>query len=370
MSITYRNFIGLLSFLIFAFFINFSSNNYSYFNYDSVPYAASAYILKNKDKDESHSYAWGLLEDKAPEFVFNDLCCATEYRISMYKNQESFIAQLPSYQTKSLYIYFIRMTSDALKVDEYDAMRLITIFSIYLTLFFVYLIFLREKTGFLIASLPLMILYQLPSLGRLLTPDSLIFLFFTAATFFILNKKYYLAALILIASILLRQTNLIYVGLLSTFFILRKEYWVCALISFSAVSLYLTNSIIYESLGYVKTFNYGLIKIPTDFVNYSPSLTFETYLQTLKGKFMWMLMNENLNRFIALFFLQFLLVITLFISSQSDRIREILFWSLCFSLSVFLSYILIPFPDQRLYAAGLFSSAIFMLKAFCLVYKN
>ena len=213
----------------------------------------------------------------------------------MYKNQESFIAQLPSYQTKSLYIYFIRITSDALKVDEYDAMRLITIFSIYLTLFFVYLIFLREKTGFLIASLPLMILYQLPSLGRLLTPDSLIFLFFTAATFFILNKKYYLAALILIASILLRQTNLIYVGLLSTFFILRKEYWVCALISFSAVSLYLTNSIIYESLGYVKTFNYGLIKIPTDFVNYSPSLTFETYLQTLKGKFMWMLMNENLN---------------------------------------------------------------------------
>ena len=213
MSITYRNFIGLLSFLIFAFFINFSSNNYSYFNYDSVPYAASAYILKNKDKDEYHSYAWGLLEDKAPEFVFNDLCCATEYRISMYKNQESFIAQLPSYQTKSLYIYFIRITSDALKVDEYDAMRLITIFSIYLTLFFVYLIFLREKTGFLIASLPLMILYQLPSLGRLLTPDSLIFLFFTAATFFILNKKYYLAALILIASILLRQTNLIYVGL-------------------------------------------------------------------------------------------------------------------------------------------------------------
>ena len=158
--------------------------------------------------------------------------------------------------------------------------------------------------------------------------------------------------------------------MLSTFFILRKEYWVCALISFSAVSLYLTNSIIYESLGYVKTFNYGLIKIPTDFVNYSPSLTFETYLQTLKGKFMWMLMNENLNRFIALFLFQFLLVITLFISSQSDRIREILFWSLCFSLSVFLSYILIPFPDQRLYAAGLFSSAIFMLKAFCLVYKN
>ena len=105
----------------------------------------------------------------------------------MYKNQESFIAQLPSYQTKSLYIYFIRITSDALKVDEYDAMRLITIFYLF-NIVFCLPNFLREKTGFLIASLPLMILYQLPSLGRLLTPDSLIFLFFTAATFFILNK--------------------------------------------------------------------------------------------------------------------------------------------------------------------------------------
>ena len=126
------NMLKVTTAIIFIWFLLFFSNDKVYINYDGIPYAASSYLLKNNDKDLAHKYAWNLLETKVSSDIFQDLCCSTEYRLSMSENKAAFFSHLPAYSIKSGYIFLIRLVSDTLQVDEYDAMKFITNTSIVL----------------------------------------------------------------------------------------------------------------------------------------------------------------------------------------------------------------------------------------------
>ena len=116
----------ILTAFTFIWFLLFFSNNKIYINYDSIPYAASSYLLKNNNEELAHKYTWDLLKTKVSTEIFQDLCCSSEYRKSMSKNIEAFYSHMPAYSTKSGYIFLIRLVSDTFKVDEYDAMKIIT----------------------------------------------------------------------------------------------------------------------------------------------------------------------------------------------------------------------------------------------------
>ena len=49
-------------FFVFVYDKSFKEN---YFNYDSIPYVASAYMLSGNNLEESHAYAWNLLQEKS-----------------------------------------------------------------------------------------------------------------------------------------------------------------------------------------------------------------------------------------------------------------------------------------------------------------
>ena len=116
-------------FFVFIYDKSFKEN---YFNYDSIPYVASAYMLSGNSLEESHAYAWNLLQEKSHTSVFNDLCCGSSYKKSMYENTEAFGSHLPSYRTKSLYILLIRSSSDLLSIDEFQALKIISFASVIL----------------------------------------------------------------------------------------------------------------------------------------------------------------------------------------------------------------------------------------------
>ena len=54
----------ILTAFTFIWFLLFFSNNKIYINYDSIPYAASSYLLKNNNEELAHKYTWDLLKTK------------------------------------------------------------------------------------------------------------------------------------------------------------------------------------------------------------------------------------------------------------------------------------------------------------------
>ena len=128
---------------LFVFFVYEKSYKQDYFNYDGIPYVASAYMLTGEDLVSSHAYAWNLLRSKSQSGVFNDLCCGSSYRKSMYQSFEAFGSHLPSYQTKSLYVLTVRLVSSFFNIDEFEALKLISFTSVtllsFLAAFFLFL---------------------------------------------------------------------------------------------------------------------------------------------------------------------------------------------------------------------------------------
>ena len=133
----------IITYLAFILFVYEKSYKQDYFNYDGIPYVASAYMLTGEDLVSSHAYAWNLLRSKSQPGVFNDLCCASSYRKSMYQSFEAFGSHLPSYQTKSLYVLTVRLISSLFDIDEFEALKVISFTSVILLSFlaaFFYLI--------------------------------------------------------------------------------------------------------------------------------------------------------------------------------------------------------------------------------------
>ena len=351
--------VAIFGFLFFIFDKAFKEN---YFNYDSIPYVASAYMHSGNDLESAHKYAYELLKNKAHPAVFNDLCCTSSYRKSMYEDVEAFGSHLPAYQTKSLYVYLVRIITDVTGTDEFYALKIITMGSITLLTLLLALVFFNKEVLVYLCLFPILFLMQIIPLARLLTPDSLIALMMFSAGICFLKKKRWAGYVILFPTILLRQTNIIIFGLFLLFELKDKKYLrFCSLLAVSLI-VYFLNSVYFESLGYWKTYNASLIRMPDTFIGFDPNFQFSILLSTLIGKLNWMLGNPELNRLIAIMALLFLISLYKLKEYRTDNIETTLV-PLIFILGALLSYILIPFPDFRIYAGYLIASTFTLILA-------
>ena len=209
---------------IFCLFLTWNSNDREYINYDAVPYVASSYLLKNPNTDMAFEYTWKLLKKTADESIYQDLCCLGEYRKSMSSDQTAFASHLPSYQTKSGYILIIRLLSDFLKIDEYAALKVISQISSLLIVCLMAIIFYKEDLAIYLSIYPMLILLEILQLSRLMTPDALIGLFMLLTAYFLSKNKLVVTYSVLMFSMLLRQTNIIFIGILSLLRLHQKRY--------------------------------------------------------------------------------------------------------------------------------------------------
>jgi hypothetical protein len=354
------NILKIFSATIFIWFLAHFSNNQTYINYDSIPYTASAYLLKNGDDGKAHEYAWNLLEKKVSPKIFKDLCCSNDYRKSMSQNIEAFYSHMPAYSTKSGYVLIIRLISDLLKVDEYEAMKIISQVSIILISLIASVYFFNRSLFIYLGIFPILLISQILGLGRLLTPDALIALIFLISSFLLASNKTKAGFALLVSSILFRQINIIIFSMMTLMLALNRERLNFFLLNLLGMLIYFLNSWYFESLGYWKHFYSNLINLPTTFINFNPEFSFEIYFNLLKNKFLWMLSHAELNRFIGVVF--FNCMISSFALSRgiNDFKNEILIGALL-SYGVIFSYILFPVPDYRLYSGIIISSSLMLL---------
>jgi len=350
----------IITYLAFILFVYEKSYKQDYFNYDGIPYVASAYILTGEDLVSSHAYAWNLLRNKSQPGVFNDLCCASSYRKSMYQSFEAFGSHLPSYQTKSLYVLTVRLVSSSFNIDEFEALKLISFTSVTL-LSLLAAIFLFSKSFILYISIfPILILMQIIPMARLLTPDSFnALLMFAAAACFLKQKKTAGYGIMLI-SLLVRQTNIILFALFLLFELKERNY--LKFISHASLGLliYFLNSSLFESIGYWKTYYSSLIHMPDTFIGFNPPFELSLVFSTLIGKLNWMLGNPELNRLPALM----LILLSLSLLSLKEKrsgISEKRIVPCIFIIGAIVSFALIPFPDFRIYAGFLLAGSFALI---------
>tara|TARA_Y100000389_G_scaffold197017_1_gene230847 strand:- start:376 stop:1488 length:1113 start_codon:yes stop_codon:yes gene_type:complete len=354
------NILKVFSAAIFIWFLVHFSNNQTYINYDSIPYTASAYLLKNNDDDKAHKYAWNLLKKKVSPTIFKDLCCSSDYRESMSQNTESFYSHMPAYSTKSGYVLIIRLVSDLLEVDEYEAMKIISQASIILISLIASLYFFNRSLFIYLGIFPILLISQILGLGRLLTPDALIALIFLISSFLLASKKTKAGFALLVSSILLRQINIIILFMMTLMLALKRERVNFLLLNLLGMLIYFLNSWYFESLGYWKHFYSNLIYLPTTFINFNPEFSFEIYFSLLKNKFLWMVSHAELNRFIGMVFFNCMIASFALARRINDFRNEILIGALL-SYGVIFSYILFPVPDHRLYSGVIISSSLMLL---------
>lgn len=349
--------LALVSFLSFIYEHTFDRN---YFNYDSVPYVASAYMLSGHDSDRSHAYAWNLLKEKAHPSVFNNLCCATSYRKSMSSSSEAFESHLPSYQTKSLYIYLIRLVSDLFNIDEFSSLKWISFGSAVILTLVSCIFFFNVQLMIYLCIFPILFLMQIIPISRLLTPDSLNALIFVGACFSFLKNKKMLGHLLLLGSILVRQTNIIFYLAFISLELREKKFIKFFVMSTLGLMLYWLNSEYFESIGYWSTYVSSLIKMPDTFIGFDPTFDTSIFFKTLLAKIDWMLGDSNLNRLLSLMSINLLVCLYFFIFGAQEVAENALVPLIYICCSI-ISYLLIPFPDFRIYSGHLIASSLALL---------
>ena len=347
---------------IFCFFLIWNSNDREYVNYDAVPYVASSYLLDNPSTDMAFEYAWKLLKETADEAVYQDLCCLSEYRKSMSSDQTAFASHLPSYQTKSGYILIIRLLSNFLQIDEYAALKVISQISSLLIVCLMAIIFYKDDLAIYLSIFPVLILLEILQLSRLMTPDALIGLFMLVAAYLISKNKLLATYSVLMFSVLLRQTNIIFIGIFSLLMLHQKKYLSFFILSFFALWLYQINSLNFSSIGYWKTFHSSLISMPVTFIDYEPEFSVKVYMELLKDKFFWILSDAYLSKLIIMLGVNISLGV-FFFQSKINEISSFGQLSLVFSVGTLIAFILIPFPDFRIYAGPIIASTYLILKA-------
>ena len=350
----------LSAIVIFLSYLIYFSNDREYINYDAIPYVAAAYLIKNNNIDEAHNYTWSLLKRKTAPEIYDDLCCGNIYKKSMSSNKEAFFSHLPAYASKSGYVYLVRMVADLFDKDEYQAMKIISQLSIILVVLIASMLFYNRNTFIFLSIFPLFILSQVLALSRLLSPDALIALILLASTVLILKNKINLGLALMMCLIVLRQNNIIFFGLGTLLLLKERNFLNFTVWCAAGLSLYFYNSYQFESLGYWKSFHSTLIYLPSTFVNYDPPFSLSIYFNLLGEKFLWMLTDRELNRFIAIIIFNSIISLYFFTKLKPEEPKDIELAAI-FSFGMIISYLMFPIPDQRLYTGAIIASSLMIL---------
>ena len=351
--------IKVVATLLFCNLVFNHSYDKPYYNYDSIPYVASAKYLETKDYEISHKYSYELLKKKAPQF-YNGLCCSGAYRNSMSSDYEAFASHMPAYQIKSLYVQLIRITSDSLGVDEYKAINIISLSSV-LGIVFVFASFFFQLNIFGFLSIfGVLVLSQVLHLSRLMTPDALSSLAFLSSVVLILKNLKIAGFFLLILALLVRPSNIVYTGLIPLFLLKDRKFIYFILLSTVSLFVYYLNAKVVGGLGWWKSFHSSLIGMPTTFIGYDPPFDLNQYLESLNYWFFWTLTDWNYNRWLAIALSFSIGSIYLMQKNKGYLKNEVLIFA-SFSFGVLISFILFPIADHRIYSSGLLPATFLFL---------
>ncbi len=187
------------------------------YNWDILPYIASAYSLETHDTAAIHDKAYSEIKNRVSEKKYAELTSSSIYRDSMTSCSKCFAEQLPFYKIKVLYVLLIYILYKT-GINIVSAAVLVPAVS-YILLNFICFLWLRKiinkntvlvVTSIIISVFPFMLNSAADSTPNML---SALIIFFSMYLL-IVNKNLYASLTLMLLSISARPDNIILLSLI------------------------------------------------------------------------------------------------------------------------------------------------------------
>jgi len=273
--------LGLVCFSIFIFFSALTNPAH---NWDMIAYAGAAKSFEIRDHRVLHEYIYSSLKSTVSAPTYERLISG-DYRKAMSEDPEAFSQQLPFYNIKILYVFFVFLLAQA-GLNIFTATFLVSSVAVVAAVWLMFLAFRKHiQPAFFIFFLFSTLLFEIVRVAQLSTPDGLAFLAFMSVMCALFKEKRVVFA-ILPLSILVRTDLILFSGLVSGYVFMKFPKWRAAAVwSFAASCfIYLLINRYFGNYGWNVLMNFTFIETAAYPAKIQNQIHFPDYLNILTGQ--------------------------------------------------------------------------------------
>jgi hypothetical protein len=341
----------LLAILIVAYMIYFALTRPAW-AWDVIPYTMA--VLKGGVSDiaAAHAKAYALIEAYAPANVFADLTSSGPSRRVHYADPSALASYLPLWECKLGYVLLLKAI--AAFADPIVAIIAVSLAATLAT--FAIVLWQSWKLPGIaeLAWLPLMVLFGLPTMASMLSPDPVAVLVYTAGFAAFLSARWRVASALFVAAVLLRPDSAV------TSVILAAAMIACApreavVVLLGSIGAYLLDVTVTGHVGWWAQVYLSFIAPPFELTGFQPQFSLSTYLSILARSSLEMLHLKWVFDALAI-----VILAAIMLAKRPNRPAEVLLLALVVGMMVrFVAY---PSTEIRHYTPALFGLCLIVLR--------
>jgi len=342
----------LLAILVAAYIIFFALTRPSW-EWDIIPY--TMIVLKNGVSDiaTAHAKAYALIEAYVPDNVFAELKSNTANTQVHHANPGALASYLPLWECKLGYVLLLKAI--AAFADPVVAMIAVSLAATLAAFAILFWQAWRLPGIAGLGWLPLIVVFGLPTMASMLSPDPVTILVYMAGFAAFLSARWRMASALFLAAVFLRPDSAV------TNFVLAAAMIACApreavVVLLGSLGIYLLDVGITGHVGWWAQVYLSFIEPPSSLTGFQPDFSLSTYLSILVGS-----AQEMLHRKWVFDALATVILATIMLAHRPDRPAEILLLALAATMLVrFAAY---PSTEVRHYSPALFGLCLIVLRA-------
>lgn len=357
-----------LCFTLFLYAINSPRQNW-----DMLGYAASVVAIENTDENYIHKYVYQQFKAYATAEEFEELTEKSSYRKTMSHNADAFNQQIPYYKIRIITVLLI-FALVKLGINIFVAFHLLTAALTCLGILVFYYAYRKIILPVFWIVVPIFLIgFNIDEVARMITADSLAFLWVGLICYTFIHSKWTVFFLLLATSVLVRTDMIFLIALFSGYFIIfRHELRLLAATTLlSSIGIYLFINDYADNYGWSTVFYYAIVSkmTATHPLEYSSiGVTIEQYISAVKGNLVQFFRNRAVLLFAAVVFAQFIIhARSLKIKSSLASIYKdilnypILVLTIISVLYVIIHYVLFPLLYERFFIGQYMIGALGLL---------
>jgi len=321
--------------------------------WDIIPYTMAVVKAGQPDIAAAHAKTYALLESYVPADLFANLTASGSIRQVMHTQPSALASYLPLWECKIGYVLLLKAI--ARFADPIAAMIAVSLAATLAT-FAIVLWRSWALPGIAgVAWLPLMVLFGLPTMASMLSPDPITTLVYTAGFAAFLSARWRVASALFVAAVLFRPDSAV------TSVVLAAAMLACApreavIVLVGSLGVYLLDVTISGHVGWWAQIYLSFIAPPSDLTGFQPDFSLATYLSILARSTQEMLHLKWVFDALAV-----VILAAIMLARRPDRPAEILLLALLAGMLVrFVAY---PSTEIRHYTPALFGLCLIVLRA-------
>jgi hypothetical protein len=343
---------GLLAVLVIAYMAFFALTRPSW-EWDIIPY--TLIVLKGGVPDiaTAHAKAYALVQSYVPANAFAELTSNTPNTPAYHANPGALASYLPLWECKLGYVLLLK----AIAVFTDPIVGMIAV-SLAATLAVFAILFgqawrLPGIAG--LGWLPLIVVFGLPTMASMLSPDPVTILVYMAGFAAFLSARWRVASALFVAAVFLRPDSAV------TNFVLAAAMIACApreafVVLLGSLGVYLLDIGITGHVGWWAQVYLSFIAPPPELTGFQPDFSLSTYLSILARS-----AQEMLHRKWVFDGLAIIILATIMLAHRPDRSAEILLLAL--AATILVRFVAYPSTEIRHYSPALFGICLIVLRA-------